>query len=532
MFDVVIRGGQIIDGTGAPRRLGDVGIESDRVTAVGDLASAEAALVLEAKGKVVAPGFIDPHSHSDWTIQANRAAESTIQQGVTTEIVGNCGISNAPVSDHSHAVIASRLKSHGYDGEPTWRTFEEYLTDVGSGGTAQNLAFFVGHSTLRSAAGVGPRRATSDEIDQMENYVVEAMGAGAIGLSTGLEYSDGRFAETAEITRLATAAANRGGYYASHIRNRDARILEAIDEFLSIARSSGAPGQISHLNVRDATGAPPEGWHRAVEKMELARQGGMDVEADTTPFIQGLGLMIGLLPDWFLQEGFEAGAQQLSDKAVRERLRQDCDRYWRFINSGQWERVRLQSSPDFPEWGGLRFPAIAELAGKDEWDCYFDILAAAGGAMADLTMVGDLFTEAHLAEMISHPLFSLGVDSTTSSVQAPLADITPNPLPYRGHVEYLVHHVRDKNTLSLEQAVHKMAGKPATRYGLDGRGSIREGSYADIVVFDFPALNSTSTFEHPAAYPEGIDAVLVNGQVVVDHGKQTSARPGRVLNHH
>lgn len=529
MFDIVIRAGLVVDGTGRPGQRADVGILGERVTAVGELGGAEAAQVVDAEGKVVAPGFVDPHSHSDWTVQANRDADSTIRQGVTTEIVGNCGISNAPVSEASEAIVASRLSSYGHPGRPTWRSFDEYLSEVSSGGTAQNLAFFVGLSTVRAAVGVGPRRAIADEVDKMEAYVLEAMGAGALGMSTGLEYSDGRYAGPGEISQLASAVARHNGYYASHIRNRDAHLLDAVDEFLSVIRSSGVAGQISHLNVREGTGAPPDGWHRAVDMMGTARQDGLDVEADTTPFLQGLGLMIGLLPEWLLADGFEAAAQRLSDRSVRNRLRSDCDRYWRFINKGQWRRVRLQSSPQFPEWAGLRFPEIAELAGKDEWDCYFDIMAAGGKDMGDLCMVGDLFTEQHLAEMVSHPLFSLGVDTTSSSIKAPLAGITCSPLPYRGHVEYLMHHVREKKTLTLEEAVHKMSGKPAERFGLDGRGSLRDGSYADVVVFDLSALDSMSTFEHPAAYPEGIDAVFVNGKLVVDHGAHTGARAGRVL---
>jgi N-acyl-D-amino-acid deacylase len=529
VFDVLIRAGLVIDGTGATGQQRDVGISGERVTAIGDLGHAEAGLVIDAHDKVVAPGFIDPHSHSDWSLHANRDADSTIRQGVTTEIVGNCGISNAPVSDLSKAIVASRLRSYGHDQGPTWASFEEYLAAVSSEGTAQNLAFFVGHSTVRMAAGAGPGPATEDELERMTGYVLEAMDAGALGLSSGLEYSDGRYAGTAEIAALAAAVGRRNGYYASHIRNRDARLLDSVSEFLSVVRAGGLAGQVSHLNVRDRTGAPPNGWQRAVEMLEGAREDGIDVEADTTPFLQGLGLMIGLLPDWLLQDGFEAAAQRLSDGSTRYQLREDCDRYWRFINRGEWHRVRLQSSPNFPEWGGLRFPDIAQLAGKDEWDCYFDILEAAGKDMGDLCMVGDLFTEEHLAEMISHPLFSLGVDSTSSSTKGPLAEITRSPLPYRGHVEYLVHHVREKKTLSLEGAVHKMSGKPAERFGLEGRGALREGSYGDVVVFDLTALSSASTFEHPAVYPEGIDAVFVNGQLVVDHGTHSGTRAGKVL---
>jgi N-acyl-D-amino-acid deacylase len=263
--------------------------------------------------------------------------------------------------------------------------------------------------------------------------------------------------------------------------------------------------------------------------IDAARRDGLDVEADATPFRDGLGLMIGLLPEWLLGDGFAVAAQLLEESAVRERLRGDCDRYWRFVHKGQWHRVRLQSSPQFPEWAGLTFPAIAELAGKDEWDCYFDILSSAGPAMGELTLVGELFTDEHLAENVSHPLFSLGVDTTTSSVSEPLASITASPLPYRGHVEYLAHHVRERRTLSLEQAIHKMSGKPAARFGLSHRGLVRKGYFADLVVFDATKVASTSTFGHPARYPQGIDAVIVNGRLTVDHGEHTGARSGEVL---
>ena len=356
MFDVVIRAGLIIDGTGAAGQRRDVGIIGERVTAIGDLGNVESALVIDAENKVVAPGFIDPHSHSDWTVQANRDADSTIRQGVTTEIVGNCGISNAPVSDASKAIVASRLRSYGHDEGPSWASFEEYLGDVSSGGTAQNLAFFVGHSTIRVAAGAGPRPATDEQLDKMADYVDEAMDAGALGMSTGLEYSDGRFAGTDEIAKLVAAVGRRNGYYASHIRNRDAHLLDAVSEFLGFVKASGAAGQISHLNVREDTGAPPRGWQTAVEMLEAARQDGMDVEADTTPFPQGLGLMIGLLPDWLLQDGFEAAARATFrpkyTSAAPDRLRPLLAVH----QQGTMAPGASPVEPEFPRVGGLTVP--------------------------------------------------------------------------------------------------------------------------------------------------------------------------------
>jgi N-acyl-D-amino-acid deacylase len=219
----------------------------------------------------------------------------------------------------------------------------------------------------------------------------------------------------------------------------------------------------------------------------------------------------------------------MDDPLIRSRVRTDCDRYWRFIHKGQWDRVRLQNSPQFPELNGKSFLDIARLRRQDVWDSFFDVLCAAGGEMDQLIMVGDLFTEEHLAEMVSHPLFSLGVDAYTSVDRGPLSDITVNPLPYCGHIYYLTHHVRDRSTLSLEEAVRKMSGMPAARFGLHSRGLVQEGYFADIVVFDFAALNSPSTFARPAVYPDGIMLVTVNGTVVVNVDGHTGQRAGRVL---
>ncbi|WP_022887338.1 N-acyl-D-amino-acid deacylase family protein [Glaciibacter superstes] len=526
-IELAIRNGWIVDGTGGPKIRADVGIIGDRIVAVGNVADAENDV--DATGLTVAPGFVDPHSHTDWTIHSNRDAVSTIRQGVTTEIVGNCGITNAPVSDLSMDATRIRMSAYGYDEPIPWRSFGDYLSDIESGGTAQNLAFFVGHSTIREAAGVSSGGLSEDEIVTMENYVREAMDAGALGMSSGLEYSLGAFATTAELQRLSRVVGQYGGIYASHVRNRDSGILESIGEFLSIMDDGNTAGQISHLNVRHDTNAPERGWVRAVEMMTAARDRGFDVQADTTPFRQGVGIMTGILPNWLLADGYLTAASRLSDPLVRAKLKEECDRYWRFIQKGQWNRVRLQNSPEFPELNGQRFTDIARRRNQDVWDSYFDILAAAKDNMGNLIMVGDLFTEEHLAEMISHPLFSLGVDAYSSVDHGPLSDITVNPLPYSGHIHYLTHHVRERGTLTLEEAVRKMSGMPAARFGLKGRGLVREGYYADLVVFDFESLRTESTFDHPARYPEGIALVLVNGTIAVDAAGRTSARTGRVL---
>lgn len=528
MYDVAIRGATIVDGSGKPSYGADIGVVGDRIATIGRVGPAIREVA--AEGLVASPGFVDPHSHSDWTLHSNPLAHSTIRQGVTTEIVGNCGITNAPVSDASASLVRRRMAAHAYGGPIEWRSFGEYLENVAAERHSANLAFFVGHSTVREAAGVGTEAAPSaDQVERMQEYVSEAMDAGAVGMSTGLEYSLGVYADTEELCTLNRIVGSFGGIYASHVRNRDSEIFAAIDECLAIGRDGGTPVEISHLNVRHDTNAPDRAWQRAVQMMESARLQGLDVQADTTPFLQGDGIMTGILPKWFLVDGYAQAAASLRDRSVRRALRDDCDRYWRFIHKGQWHRVRLLNSVQYPELNGLRFSDIADILNKDPFDCYFDVLAAAEASMGDLMMIGDLFTDEHMADMISHPLFSLGVDSSSSATDDELARTSPSPLPYSGHIHYLTHHVRERKTLSLEQAINKMSAKPAARFGLSRRGLLREGYFADLVIFDFTTLGSRSSFAEPAVYPDGVKAVLVNGQIVVSDNEHTGARPGRIL---
>ena len=531
MLDVLIKGGWVADGTGSPPFLGDVAIEDGRIVDVGRLGvSATAARVVDAAGNVVCPGFVDPHSHSDFSLLANPTAESTIRQGVTTEVVGNCGWSYAPVTAHSRQYMSSRLHTFGYDGPVIpWTTFGQHLDFLSDVGHTPNLAWFVGHNAIRLAAGVTGSHPSEPELATMDRFLREAMDAGALGMSTGLEFNPGREATTAELVRLNAVAGEYDGIYTSHVRNRDAGILDAITEFLDVARAGGVRAEISHLNVRHNTGAPDRGWERAVEKMAAAREEGMDVLADTTPFREGLGQLSGILPPWVAADGPEAALARLRDPETRRRLRTECDRYWRFVHRGEWDRVRLQASEQHPDWDGLSFAQIAQLRKADPWECFFDVLADAGHGYESVLVVGTLFTDEHLAEMISHPLFCLGVDTFTTTLDGPLADVLRHPLGYAGHVHYLTHHVRETGTLRLEEAIRKMTSMPAAHYGLWDRGLLRRGYAADVVVFDYDALDDVSTTDDPHHYARGVEHVLVNGTVVVDGGVHTGARPGRHL---
>ncbi len=507
-LDVVIRGGWMADGTGNPIYPADVAIRGDRIVEVGRVpAEATAERTIDATGKIVSPGWVDAHSHSDRTIHVNPTAESTIRQGTTTEVVGNCG---------SH---------HAQNGE----SFGQFLAGLETMGISPNLVSYVGHNTLRRAAGVHGAEVTEEQVRTMQGMVREAMEAGALGLSTGLEFDPGRLATKEEIVELAKVAGEYGGYYTSHIRNRDARLQEAVDECIDVGRLAGTPVQVSHLNVRHNTGAAEGAWQRAADTVERVRREGFDVMADMTPFREGTGSLTAILPQWFVAEGQARGAELLGDKTIRARLRNECDRYWRFIHRGEWHRVRVMASGEHPEINGKPMDEIARLWEQDPWDCYFDLLQAAWGRGSALSGMGLLFTDEHLKETISHPLFSLAVDGWTSRIDGPLSERSRHPLNFSGMVHYLTHHVREKHTLRLEEAIRKMTSMPATRFQLEGRGLVREGYYADIVVFDYEKLDDGSTIEEPLAYCKGVEHVLVNGVSVVVDGEHTGARPGRTL---
>ncbi|MEU2604278.1 N-acyl-D-amino-acid deacylase family protein [Streptomyces albus] len=529
--DVLLSGGRVVDGTGAPARRADIAVRDGRIVAVGSDLRCEAARHLDVTGLTVTPGFIDPHSHSDWSVLGNRDAQSTVRQGVTTEVVGNCGVTYAPLGDAGAEEARRALRAFGYEGPVSWRTFPELLDVVHrqDGGTAQNLAWLVGHTALRDAAGVRGGSAGDDGIARMAFLLEEAMDAGALGMSSGLEYGSGRDAPTGELADVAAVLTRYDGIYASHIRNRDAHLLDAVEEFLTVARRGGLRAQLSHLNVRHDTGAPDGAWHDAVGRLAAEREAGLDVLADMTPYPHGIGLATGLLPAWLLADGPAHAARRLGEPGVRRRLRRDCDRYWRFVHKGQWDRVALATSPATPELEGLPFPEIAELRGQDCWDAFFDVLRAAGPDMPAVQLMGRLFTPEHVAEAVAHPLFCLGVDGFTSRTEGPLAARTRHPLFFTGHLHYLAHHVLRAGTLGLEEAVRKMTSMVADRFRLSGRGRIAPGQHADLAVLDLAALAAQDTFAFTGTYPAGVPHVLVNGALVVHRGRHLGTRAGRFL---
>jgi N-acyl-D-amino-acid deacylase len=525
--DLIIEGGLVYDGTGAPPRIADVGISADRIVEVGPLDGVGAAERIAAHDALVTPGFIDIHSHSDLTLLANPGFESTVRQGVTTELVGNCGLSLAPLLPSGRAAVTRQLRDYGYEGDVGWGSFGEYVAQVEHEGVAVNLAWLVGHSAIRAAAGASGAEASEAEVAAMRTLLDGALDDGAWGISTGLEYDPGRLASENEITRVAEVAGRRGGFYASHIRNRDARLIEAVDEAISIARESGSGGQISHLNVRRNTGAVPDAWDRAVERIERARAQGVDVMADATPFTFGLGLMVNLLPAWATDGGPAATAGRLADPVLRARIRGDLDRYWRFLDRGDWGRAGPVNSREFPAWNGLTFEQIGADSGREPGDACLEIIAAAGSDMDAIFMMGDLFDEPDLIKMIRHPLFLLGADTMSSRTDGLMGSLMGhNAISFAGHVHFLLRYGLDLKVLPLEALIRKMTAMPAERFGFVDRGVLRAGALADVVVLRPERLVERIS---PAGYASGVDEVVVNGVRVVAAGATTGARPGRTL---
>lgn len=525
MYDTLIINGTLIDGTGNPRRSGDIAITDGKISAIGKLAGQPAKRIIDAAGLIVSPGFIDVHSHSDVTVPLNPRFDSTIRQGITTEVVGNCGNSAAPFA----AGAGSGFGSFG-DGAPSGeRTLAEHIRHLESTGFSANMAWLVGHNTIRSLAGVTGDSPTEAQYLEMERLLHQTFLDGAIGFSSGLEFEPGRTCKPEELLRLTAIVKEYDGMYTSHIRNRDAGVLEALDEFLQTVEAHSLRAQVSHLNIRHNTHAPQNAFEKCVAKLQAARDKGLDVLTDMTPLNYGIGMMSGILPKWLTAAQPGKLRELLLDPQTRARLRTDCDRYWRFITNGEWERVRMQNNPAYPEINGLTFPEIAKLWNKDPWDCYFDILAGAAPDINSVILVSYLFTDEHLRETIVHPLYMLVVDGYSSSASGEVAKYTQFPLHYIGMTWFLTHHVRTMGTLSPEEAIRKMTSMPAAHFRLGKRGLLAEGYEADICVFDYEGLESPFDLQKPAQYAKGVKYVLVNGTFVLDNGEHTGALPGKTI---
>ncbi len=528
-FDFLITGAHIVDGTGAPWFVGDIGIVGDRIAAMGDLHDASAKQRINASGLVVAPGFIDVQGQSEFNLLVDNRAASKITQGVTTEITGE-GTSIAPLNDRLLEDLKDSADKYGV--KLDWRSLAEYLDRLDRVHPAINLGTFVGAGGIRTyVVGKDNRPATPAELDQMRQLVAQAMEQGAFGLSSALEYVPDVFASTDELVELAKVASSYGGVYFTHQRSESDRIFPSLDEVFAIAQRAHISTTIWHLKT-----AYKENWGKMPEvlrRIEAARERGIDVAASVYPYTRASNGLVACFPNWVTEGGTEKMLERLKDPAQRPRVRQEmneADNRWEneWLGSGGGGGVTLIQvlNPDLRKYEGMNFEEIGKAMGKDPEDAAIDIAIADHG---NSQVVIAIMEEADVRAAVSNPLVTYGSDSGAQAEDGPLSTTKAHPRAFGTFPRILAEYVRSEHTMRLEEAVRKMTSQAASRVGITDRGLLRPGMFADIVVFDPRTIRDVATYESPLKYSVGVKDVFVNGQPVVRNGEITSERPGRAL---
>jgi len=528
--DVLIEGATVVDGTGAPGFTADVAIAGGRIAAVGRLADTPATRRIEADGAVVCPGFIDMHSHSDLSILAHPDATSRIVQGITTELVGNCGHSPAPVVEETAEEMRRWHHASPAVYDFTWRSMADFFARVEAAGPATNQAALVGHGTVRAAVlGFADRAPSADELARMQALVADAMRDGAFGLSSGLIYAPGAYGTTAEVAALARAAAPYGGFYATHMRDEADGLMDALNEAITIGREGGVPVQISHLKL---AGTRQHGRAaEAIGLIERARLSGVDAAADFYPYTAGSTGLNAMLPPWVLDGGLNEMVERLRSDEVRRRIAAEIEGglagWWNPIGaSGGWQVVLVTRvpSPERRDLQGLRVDEIARRQGKAPIDAVADLLIAEGGSVQIVLFMMD---DRDVAQVARTPWVAMGTDGAATSPAE--AQSLVHPRTY-GTTARFLGYVRSGD-VALEDAIARMTAQPARRLGLSDRGRIAPGQMADVVVLDPATVEDRATYDNPHVAPAGFLHVFVNGVAALSGGAVTGERPGRVLRH-
>jgi dihydroorotase/N-acyl-D-amino-acid deacylase len=527
-FDLVIRNGHIIDGTGSPWYSGDIGIINGRIAQIGVLSGAPAKRVIDAQGRVVAPGFIDMLGQSELSILVNPHLPSKIFQGITTEITGEGG-SVAPLN--KRLIAADRGGFSHYKVKPDWLTFREYFARLEKQGMGINLASYVGATQVRRVVlGDGNRAPTAAELEQMKALVREAMQQGAVGVSTALQYAPAPYAKTEELIALAAEAAKFGGIYSTHMRSEGDSIDDALDEAFRIGREANIPVEIWHLKA-----AGKQNWSRMpeiVSRIEAARASGVDVSADTYAYPAWFNSFSAFIPPWAHDGGEMKMVERLKDPAMRARIRKEMmtadsswDNEWQEIPGPEAILVSVVQNPKLLPLQGKTIAQIAEAQNKDAIDTIFDLLIDDPG----MSVAVFAMSEQDIALALKQPWVSVDNDSQGTSPDGLLGKEHPHPRAYGTFPRILRKYVREEKLLTLPDAIRKFSALPAQRLRLTDRGVLKQGLWADIVVFDPEKIRDVATFENPNQLSEGMEYVLVNGVPVIEAGKMTDALPGKVL---
>lgn len=521
MRDLLVVGALIVDGTGDPGLPGSVAVEGDRIAGVIREGEPEpsAAVRIDGSGLVLAPGFIDVHDHSDLSTFVDPWMQSSLRQGVTTVVAGNCGLSGAPANGaREWCAMADQ------EVDASWDSFAGFLEALDGRGPAINVATLAGHGTIREAVlGGEPRAPSRTEMARMRALLAEALDAGAVGLSTGLIYAPGFHATTAEIVELAAELAGRGGVYASHIRGEGGSLFDAVDEAVEVGRRAGVPVEISHLKCE----SEPM-WGRAgelLERIAAGRRSGVDVGGDQYPYPAYGTDLASFLPPWAPVDRLDL---VLSDPVSRERLEHvmaEGEGTWQSSVKGVgWDRVVITRTAGHPEHAGTSVAAIAEDLGVDPFDAVFRMLRDDPAT----AIVGHAMHEEDVRTILAAGDVAVGADSTAERPPETPGGSPVHPRTYGTFPRILGRYVREEGLLTLESAVRKMTSLSADRFRLAGRGRIEPGAFADLVLFDPERVADTATYEEPHRFPEGIRLVVVNGRIAWD-GSEYGTRAGRVL---
>jgi N-acyl-D-aspartate/D-glutamate deacylase len=528
-FDILIVNGHIIDGTGSPWYSGDIGIRDGKVAGIGNLSGASARRTIDAKGMVVAPGFIDMLGQSERTILVDPRLPSKIFQGITTEITGEGG-SIAPLNDR--VVAANKIADEHLKITPDWHTFREYFARLEKQGMGINLASYVGATQVRRVVlGDADVQPTPAQLEEMKSLVRAAMRDGAVGVSTSLEYTPAPYAKTEEIIALAAEASKLGGIYATHMRSESSAIQASLDETVRIGREAHIPVEIWHLKV-----AGKDNWHHMPEviaRINAARAQGIDVSADTYAYPAWFNDFSAFIPPWAHDGGDEKLIERLKDPAMRARIRKDMltpstewDNEWQEIPNPDAVLIAVVQNPKLVPLQGKTLAEVAKLWNKDPIDALFDLLIE-DKAFTDVAVFG--MSEDDVSLALQQPWVSICNDSQGSSPEGLLGREHPHPRAYGTFPRILRKYVREEKQLTLEDAIRKFSALPAQRMRLTDRGVLKQGMWADVVVFDPATIQDRATFAEPNQLSQGMEYVLVNGVPVIDQGKMTGKLPGKVL---
>ena len=528
-FDVIIRGGTVYDGTGAEPRQADVAIRGDRVAGVGDFKSAKARTVIDANGLPVAPGFINMLSWSTESLIQDGRSQSELRQGVTTEVLGE-GESMGPVNDRVREHMLRAQADIKYDIK--WKTLAEYLQYLEKHGISCNVASFIGATTIREyVIGFEDKPPTPEQLDQMRELVRQEMEAGALGIGTSLIYPPAFYAKTEELIELCKVAARYQGKYISHMRSEGNQLFEALDELLRIAREANIPAEVYHIKA-----SGEKNWSKEDEllaRIERAQKDGLNVRANMYTYTAAGTGLDACLPPWTENGGYPALFKRLRDPATREKIKTEVK-----IDSDKWENLYLAAgSPDkillvgfksdkLKPLTGKTLAEVAKMRGKDPIDTMMDLIAE------DESRIGTIYfimSEDNVKKEVAKPWISFGSDEASQAPEPPFTKSNPHPRAYGNFARVLGKYVRDEKVIPMKEAIHRLSGLPATNLGLDHRGFVKAGMFADVVVFDPATIADHATFEKPHQYAVGMKHVFVNGVQVIKDGEHTGAKPGRAL---